>query len=130
MESARFESSAVKCALSLVSPQPDVCGSVVTNIDYYGKMVKRIRILSSLWWEEDAPLMSLFGLCFLGKTKHHKYRRASYSHRISQVWRETKGCMRRRPLKHLLAKGGLSKVYRIYSKAQGSVVQDINAVRG
>lgn len=58
MESARFESSAVKCTLSLVSPQPDVCGSVVTNINYYGKMVKRIRILSSLWWEEDAPLMS------------------------------------------------------------------------
>lgn len=85
MESARFESSAVKCTLSLVSPQPDVCGSVVTNIDYYGKMVKRIRILSSLWWEEDAPLMSLFGLCFLGKTKHHKYRRVSSSHRVSQV---------------------------------------------
>ena len=55
MESARFESSAVKYTLSLVSPQPDVCGSVVTNMDY-GKMVKRIRILSSLWWEEDAQL--------------------------------------------------------------------------
>lgn len=27
MESARFESSAVKCTLSLVSPQPDACGS-------------------------------------------------------------------------------------------------------
>ena len=72
MESARFESSAVKCTLSLVSPQPDVCGSVMTNIDYYGKMVKRIRILSSLGWEEDAPLMSLFGSCFLGKSNSHK----------------------------------------------------------
>ena len=71
MESARFESSAVKCTLSLVSPQPDVCGSVVTNLDY-GKMAKGIRILSSLWWEEDAPLMSLFDLCFLEKTKRHK----------------------------------------------------------
>ena len=71
MDSARFESSAVKCTLSLVSPQPDVCGSVVTNMDY-GKMAKRIRILSSLWWEEDAPLMSLFGLCFLRKTNYHK----------------------------------------------------------
>lgn len=55
MESARFKSSAVKYTLSLVSPQPDVCGSVVTNMDY-GKMAKRIRILSNLWWEEDAPL--------------------------------------------------------------------------
>ena len=55
MESARFESPAVKYTLSLVSPQPDVCGSVVINMDY-GKMAKRIRILSSLWWEEDAPL--------------------------------------------------------------------------
>ena len=71
MESVRFKSSAVKCALSLVSPQPDVCGSVMTNIDY-GKMVKRIRILSSLWWEEDVPLMSLFGSCFLGKANSHK----------------------------------------------------------
>ena len=91
--------------------------AIATNIDYYGKMVKRIRILSSLWWEEDAPLMSLFGLCFLGKTKHHKYGRASYSHRISQVWRETKGCMRRRPI-YLKLQIQVLKVYRIYSKAQ------------
>lgn len=84
MESARFESSAVKCTLSLVSPQPDVCGSVVTNMDY-GKMAKRIRILSSLWWEEDAPLMSLLPFVFSEKQTAIKYRRASYSHRVSQV---------------------------------------------
>ena len=62
-EGARLESSAVKYTLSLVSPPPDVCGSVVTKI-HYGKMAKRIRILSSLWWEEDAPSMGLFDLCF------------------------------------------------------------------
>lgn len=94
MESARFESSAVKCTYFWLVLSQTLAEAIATNIDYYGKMVKRIRILSSLWWEEDAPLMSLFGLCFLEKTKHHKYRRASYSHRILQIWRETKDCMR------------------------------------
>lgn len=80
--------------------------------------MKAVRTASNLWQVGDTLLMSLFGLCFLGKTKHHKYRRASYSHRILQIWRETKDCMRRRPI-YLKLQIQVLKVYRVYSKAQG-----------
>ena len=110
-----LSSSNPMCQVSL---PPDACGSIVTQYQIFiGERMKAVRTASNLWQVGDTLLMSLFGLCFLGKTKHHKYRRASYSHRILQIWRETKGCMRRRPV-YLKLQIQVLKVYRVYSKAR------------
>lgn len=108
----------VKVSKCQVSLPPGACGSIVTQYQIFiGERMKAVRTASNLGQVGDTLLMSLFGLCFLGKTKHHKYRRASYSHRISQVWRETKGCVRRRPV-YLKLQIQVLKVYRVYSKAR------------